>query len=167
MNEHDPESWRPCRAGEFAEIGNNLVLLRRRRLAMQTVSSLCGVFLVIGIVLWLGPVNDLPVYATITCSECHSQMSAYQAQTLSPSQMQQMDAHFGHCPGCKDRYEKLKECHDRKACDADDCDVSRDCKASDKCKVSNCMSWNCQAKTCQSSHDCEAKSSTDCERKPL
>lgn len=167
MNEHDPESWRPCRVGEFAEIGKNLVVLRRRRLAIQTVTSLCGVFLVIGTVLWLGPANDLPVYATITCSECRNQMPAYRAQTLSASQMHQMDAHFKHCHGCKDRYEARQDCEDRKECDADDCDVSRDCKAAEKCKVSNCMSWNCQAKTCQSAQENDCAKSSDCERKPL
>ncbi|MFI4875124.1 MAG: anti-sigma factor family protein [Blastopirellula sp. JB062] len=112
MNEHESESWRPCRAGELAEVAKNLVSLRRRRLAIQTVSSLFSVFLVIGAVLWLGPAYmSAPLKASITCSECHSHMPAYHTGSLSAAQMQRMQAHFRHCRGCKNRYEAMLQEH--------------------------------------------------------
>ncbi|MCC9604365.1 zf-HC2 domain-containing protein [Blastopirellula sp. JC732] len=162
MNEHDPESWRPCRAGEFAEVARNLVTLRRRRLAIQTVGSLCSVFLVIGIVLWLGPARPIPIYAGISCSQCRNQMPAYRSQTLSVSQMQQMDAHFQHCPGCKRHYDAMSECEEKKDCDKEKCDEVGDCKAVENCKVSRCMLWKCQAQTCKSS----CKEAPACEQTP-
>ncbi|EAQ78630.1 zf-HC2 domain-containing protein [Blastopirellula marina] len=155
MNEHDSESWRPCRTGEIAEVANNLVLLRRRRLALQTVGSLCSVFLVIGIVLWLGPANPLPVYAGITCSECRKQMPAYRSHTLSTSQIRMMDAHLKHCNGCKDRYDaqtrEQSKCDNPADCDKGNCNLLENCKTTEGRQASNCMSWRCQVLTCKAS----------------
>ncbi|TWT29487.1 anti-sigma factor family protein [Blastopirellula retiformator] len=139
-------------------------MLRRRRLAVQTVGSLCSVFLVIGLVLWLGPAQRLPVYATLTCSECRNQMHAYHSQALTVSQMRQMDAHFGHCPGCKRRYDDMvRQCDEKKECDKEKCDgVSGKCQADASCKVSRCRLWKCEAQTCKSTHsgrpDCSPRS---------
>ncbi|UUO05659.1 zf-HC2 domain-containing protein [Blastopirellula sp. J2-11] len=179
MNEHDSESWRPCRAGELAEVAKSLVALRRRRLALQTVGGLCSVFLVIGIVLWLGPASSLPVYASITCSECRNRMPAYRSHSLSTSQRRMMDAHFKHCDGCKDRYDaqtrEQSNCDNPADCEQGNCNLLENCKAMESRQASNCMSWRCQVLTCKALEpdkpfpcNGRAKSiSPPCDRQPL